>query len=528
MFEQFQRIRSLFEQARPLLEEHVTEEQVNELEQEIARRTASQQPVVMVYGVYNAGKSTLINALAGAELAAVSDVPQTDRVDEYQVGDVTILDTPGIDAPIAHEEITQAQLMRSDAVVFVLSSDGVLEEGQTYERIGQILRTGKPMLVVINNKSGYQPQAVAYIGLVERFRCNLRQAFADDPQVLDRLSQVEDFLVNARTALKGKLENKPVLVQHSQLPMLERAVSRLFARTDSMQIAKTLGGQLQALLEQAINHAEQGGQSEELRQLQRLINRIQESQKEVRERTLSFAVRGQSALKTNLNDLLQNAQESEAHSLLEQWQEEVESYFQQQLEHEIKQLDVEAARVVQLFLHQPGMIGLEDEARESTGFGLGGLLETMRASGLQLNPVKKLTKEGIVGLLQQAKKWFPDWFKGVGPVTMGKWADRALPMLGAAVTGAVVVHEYYQANKEEQRQLEAQQQRVDSIRLKVSSLVDNLYETLELMLEDVLRQLFDPMLSQLQQSLNALSQEVQGAEARVCALRSLHLKSGDF
>lgn len=32
---------------------------------------------IMVYGVYNAGKSTLINAMAGEEVAEVGDVPVT-------------------------------------------------------------------------------------------------------------------------------------------------------------------------------------------------------------------------------------------------------------------------------------------------------------------------------------------------------------------------------------------------------------------------------------------------------------------
>lgn len=35
---------------------------------------------VMVYGIYNAGKSTLINALIGQEVAPTGDIPLTDKV----------------------------------------------------------------------------------------------------------------------------------------------------------------------------------------------------------------------------------------------------------------------------------------------------------------------------------------------------------------------------------------------------------------------------------------------------------------
>lgn len=76
---------------------------------------------IMVYGVYNAGKSTLINALLGQELAAVADVPETARVQGYRWGDFEVLDTPGIDAPLEHEAITREQLVQSDVVIFVVN-----------------------------------------------------------------------------------------------------------------------------------------------------------------------------------------------------------------------------------------------------------------------------------------------------------------------------------------------------------------------------------------------------------------------
>lgn len=86
MFEQFNLLRSLVKQARPKLEAYLDESEITALEEEIAQRTQDQQPVVMVYGVYNSGKSTLINALAGKKLAEMAEIPKTDRVDAYQLG----------------------------------------------------------------------------------------------------------------------------------------------------------------------------------------------------------------------------------------------------------------------------------------------------------------------------------------------------------------------------------------------------------------------------------------------------------
>lgn len=55
---------------------------------------------VMVYGIYNAGKSTLINALLGEEVAPTGDIPLTSTVGAYRWNNHTILDTPGVDAPL--------------------------------------------------------------------------------------------------------------------------------------------------------------------------------------------------------------------------------------------------------------------------------------------------------------------------------------------------------------------------------------------------------------------------------------------
>src|SRR5215470_20150584 len=60
---------------------------------------------VSLVGRPNAGKSTLLNRLAGAKLAIVSDKPQTTRtrilgVKNYPGAQVVFLDTPGIHRPL--------------------------------------------------------------------------------------------------------------------------------------------------------------------------------------------------------------------------------------------------------------------------------------------------------------------------------------------------------------------------------------------------------------------------------------------
>lgn len=61
----------------------------------------------MVYGIYKAGKSTLINAITGKAVAEVRDCHVTWKIDEYDNGDYILVNSPGINTPIEHQQITK-------------------------------------------------------------------------------------------------------------------------------------------------------------------------------------------------------------------------------------------------------------------------------------------------------------------------------------------------------------------------------------------------------------------------------------
>ena len=63
------------------------------------------KPQIMMYGIYNAGKSSVINALLGKDVAKVADIPTTDNVDLYSWNEYEIADTPGIEATIEDEMV---------------------------------------------------------------------------------------------------------------------------------------------------------------------------------------------------------------------------------------------------------------------------------------------------------------------------------------------------------------------------------------------------------------------------------------
>lgn len=162
------------------------------------------QPTLMFYGVYNAGKSTLLNALlgdGGAEIAATSDRPCTSVVEEYRLGDYTVYDTPGIDAPREHERISKAQLEKVHVVVFVVSTSGAFEEQEVIESLAEIYRSGRPLIIALNNKGSAEdicsPQILS---IREKLLANLVRETGD----FSVHEKVEVVLVNALTGVRGR------------------------------------------------------------------------------------------------------------------------------------------------------------------------------------------------------------------------------------------------------------------------------------------------------------------------------------
>ncbi|MDN3562084.1 GTPase [Vreelandella neptunia] len=70
--------------------------------------SSSEQPKVAVFGKYNHGKSTLLNALIGQEIFKVADKRETLSVSEFIHDDVTWIDTPGLDADVSGEDDRRA------------------------------------------------------------------------------------------------------------------------------------------------------------------------------------------------------------------------------------------------------------------------------------------------------------------------------------------------------------------------------------------------------------------------------------
>jgi GTP-binding protein Era len=122
---------------------------------------------VNIFGLPNAGKSTLLNALMGEKMAIVSPKVQTTRhrikailtEKDYQV---VFSDTPGIIEPRykLHEKMMEAvksALEDADVALLIVDINGNLEEA---DRVFESLKLSVPAIVVINKIDKAGPEKI--------------------------------------------------------------------------------------------------------------------------------------------------------------------------------------------------------------------------------------------------------------------------------------------------------------------------------------------------------------------------------
>lgn len=200
---------------------------ISEIESIYSNKLKDVKPYIMVYGIYNAGKSSIINELLGDDLAAVNDKPETDSVDEYEWNGYTIADTPGVGAPIKHEEVTTEHLRRADIVMFVMASTGSNEKDDNYRRLKAITDAGKKVIIIINDKNGDLGSNDQELGIITtKAKENLRQYNLDSNDYVITI-------VNAKRARDGRIKNKPALIEKSNIQELKGIILSELKKTNN-------------------------------------------------------------------------------------------------------------------------------------------------------------------------------------------------------------------------------------------------------------------------------------------------------
>lgn len=173
-------------------------------------------PKVVVYGVYNSGKSSLLNSLTGhveQEYFATRDIPETKATKTLEQQGICYVDTPGLDVDEADTCQANAGVDQADILMFVhkLAAGPIqAEEMQTLQQL--VSSHGKPeqILAVIVGADAVEQQQ----GLI----CDISS------QLQQLVPGCTPFLVSNTMFQKGVREGKQPLIHYSAIPQLREAL----------------------------------------------------------------------------------------------------------------------------------------------------------------------------------------------------------------------------------------------------------------------------------------------------------------
>jgi small GTP-binding protein len=172
---------------------------------------------IVIVGEFNAGKSSLINALFGAKLRIEGPIPVDDQISvlryaeeasKRQISDyvveqfypveflrnITLVDTPGTNSIVLrHQEITEDYIPRADLVLFVTSIDRPLSESER-KFLEYIREWGKKVIFVLNKVDTKTDEEIQQV--LDYLRTNTKAIFGFEPTI---------FPVSGKLALESKL-----------------------------------------------------------------------------------------------------------------------------------------------------------------------------------------------------------------------------------------------------------------------------------------------------------------------------------
>lgn len=214
-----------------------------QLNREVYSLLEAPKPKVLVYGIYNSGKSTLVNALCRKKVAETADRPMTWKTDEYDVGKYVLIDSPGVDAPIEHEQIADAQLTQCHVILFVVSSKGGFESRKNYEKMCRLIQLKIPFYVVLNDRGTEMPKDPKLredakrlhrleLNAIKRKIIKNLIIVSGDKHIGDKYEVID---LNAKSAWTGIEKGKSALREASKIGTLEGRLERILEDRGAMQ-----------------------------------------------------------------------------------------------------------------------------------------------------------------------------------------------------------------------------------------------------------------------------------------------------
>jgi len=522
-------IGEVLDAAASIARTHSPESRLLNEHQRIRQHLGDYQPSLMFYGTYNAGKSTLLNALLHTDVAPTSDAPCTSEITSYKLGDYTVFDTPGIDAPQDHEKLSKEHLQHCHAVVFVLSTAGQFDECGVVQEIVRIYESNKPLILVLNNKAGFTLES----GELESVQTKLLSNCVSISGDKDFARRVPLLLVNAKTGINARSKGSERLLSESGIPDLERVLLQSLSSIKQMQLLQVPLDLLDTGLEDLLLRLSQIGSGGEAEVVEAVIARV----REVRSDTVRAATLDVRELR---NGLIQ-AVIAAAHTgqrldvclrdYLELVQARIEHRVQEsgeQLEKDIRNED-SLAKVMLAHTGRTADLGVANSGEETSSSLLSPQIQEQIRHFVTSEESTELVKKGLLKL----RELKVPGIKGRWEKTLGTWADKITKGLGVFLQIGIIAYSFYSAYKAQKRheaEMARQEQELQEGAKRMAISCE--FEVLE-QLPEVAREAFGSLESELVSKKESLigksdavadaMNQVRGLQDRVKQLRAVLL-----
>ena len=189
--------------------------------QAIRKEYEKQRPPVMTfYGLYNAGKSTLINALFQDKVAETGDTPTTKKIsDPIRWEGFELIDTPGINANNTDTVVANREISKSDVILFVVDNSDSFDNDYVYQTITRILNSGKALAIVLNQKNKDEeedpntpvPELPSIVTIEKKIFDNLERALMKQGRKLKKTNNfINLYPIDAETAFESSTDEKEI------------------------------------------------------------------------------------------------------------------------------------------------------------------------------------------------------------------------------------------------------------------------------------------------------------------------------
>ncbi|MES1954163.1 GTPase [Salinisphaera hydrothermalis] len=452
--------------------EYLGRGQAETLQQEHQTRKNESLLQIMLFGSYNAGKSSLINALVAENVANIGEIPETAEAERYRWNGCYLLDTPGVNAPIDHETVTEEEINRSELVLFVIRQ-GDQDVKDVYDRMFNMIARDKHVFIVFNHELGPEqmPEALRRLSdIMARYAGIYGVA-------LSRVGGIPITPVNIKTAMKARLKGADRLAEHSGIVEFETEFGSWLRRFDDEhhyldRLRKYVHQCLVAPLLEAIPKDIDSEKNAELRRLQHQRGEVIRQYDLLRSQVANH-VRGEiRAAKRDIAQVIDKASsqaelEADMQELSDRVVASTTEFLRERCEGIIEDLTAVSNVDVDLF---------DDDAPESKKSEM---LRQMTASGLEnvAAQAKNLDVETIKkGLLYLRKLKIPG-VKGRWEKTLGKWAGdlaKGAKAAGWVITAATSAYEVYSASSEQDKLNEEQRRQVLGVHQAIESVANDI------------------------------------------------------